>query len=212
MKPRVVVQASASVAILVFAVGVWSSGAKLGIGWLDIYSYATTAAVIAFWLWNRFVWFLPMSQRLGLAPRDIRGTWQGTLTSLWTDPESDSQPDPKTAYLVVRQTASTVSAILLTNQAKSVSSLASVRSADGTASLNYFYLSSPDIQHEDHSRMHHGSCSLSITGSKPKRLKGRYWTDRDSRGELDFTIRSSQKVEDFDEAVRLFASVKGSKS
>jgi len=38
----------------------------------------------------------------------------------------------------------------------------------------------------------------------PTRLRGQYWTDRNSNGELDFAVRSSQMVEDFGGAGRLF--------
>lgn len=53
-------------------------------------------------------------------------------------------------------------------------------------------------------RIHRGSCSLGITGEVPTRLRGHYWTDRNSSGELDYAVRSSQMAEDFDRAVRLF--------
>jgi len=211
MKPRLTIQLTASAAVLVFAVGILSTGGKADWGWLDLYSYAATAAVMTYWLWERVVWKRPLVQRLGIVSRDISGTWQGTLTSLWTDPGSGTQPDPKTAYLVVRQTAFAVSVILLTDEAKSVSSLASVNSEDGIASLDYVYLGSPGITHEDRSRMHRGSASLNITGVAPTRLKGRYWTDRDSRGELDFTERAPHRAEDFEEAARLFEAEEGEK-
>jgi hypothetical protein len=52
--------------------------------------------------------------------------------------------------------------------------------------------------------MHHGSTALDLSGTPVKRLKGRYWTDRDTRGELDFTERSKKIVDDFEEASGLF--------
>jgi hypothetical protein len=209
MKQQTLIRAVVTIVILVFAVGIWAEGAQFKWGWLDIYSYAVAIGIALLWLWDRFLWRIPLVQQLSFAPRDISGTWRGTVKSLWTDPQTETQPDPKTAYLVIRQTASTVSAILLTDEARSVSSLAYVGAADGTASLDYFYLGSPDLVREDRSRMHHGSCSLSITGLRPTRLRGRYWTDRESRGELDFTSRDSHKAEDYDEALRLFDVMEG---
>jgi hypothetical protein len=70
--------------------------------------------------------------------------------------------------------------------------------------LTYLYLNRPDMRVEHRSRMHHGSTVLDISGSPSERLKGRYWTDRDSKGELDFTERVSKLAEDFDTATRLF--------
>jgi len=209
MKQRVFVEAVASIVVLVFAIGIWSTGAQVDLGWLRYYSCAVTAAVVVLWLWDRLLWKLPLAQRIPGVPRNLNGTWQGTLTSLWEDSHAGAAPAPKPAYLVVRQTASAVSAILFSDESRSVSSLAIVSSGDGTATLDYLYVGRPDIKVEDRSRMHNGSASLDVTGSTPTRLKGRYWTDRNSRGELDFTSRSSQRAEDFDEAVRLFTASAG---
>jgi hypothetical protein len=52
--------------------------------------------------------------------------------------------------------------------------------------------------------MHHGSSSLDITGAPGTRLRGRYWTDRDSKGELDFINRNKILAGDFSEAEALF--------
>ena len=76
---------------------------------------------------------------------------------------------------------------------------------DGSASLDYMYLNRPDSRFEHRSRMHHGSTSLDITGLPAKRLHGRYWTDRDSKGELDFVERKKHAAEDYQEAAGLFA-------
>lgn len=52
--------------------------------------------------------------------------------------------------------------------------------------------------------MHHGSASLDITGCPATRLHGRYWTDRDTKGELDFKERRKQTADDYEEAIALF--------
>jgi hypothetical protein len=57
---------------------------------------------------------------------------------------------------------------------------------------------------EHRSRMHHGSTVLDISGRPVRRLRGRYWTDRDSKGELEFTERSNKLADDFGEAAALF--------
>jgi hypothetical protein len=79
-----------------------------------------------------------------------------------------------------------------------------VTSADGASSLDYMYLNRPHSSVEHRSRMHHGSTSLDITGCPATRLRGRYWTDRDTKGELDFAERRSKTSDDFDEARALF--------
>ena len=204
MKQRTFVQVVAAVVVAVFAVGIWSSGGKVDLGWLRFFSAAVFVATALLLLWDRVFWKLSLVQRTRGAPRDLSGTWKCTLTSFWEDTSVGKPPAPKPAYLVVRQTASTVSVILLTDESRSVSSLGTVSGGDGLASLDYIYLNRPDSKVEHRSRMHHGSTSLDITGVPVTRLKGRYWTDRDSRGELEFVERSNHTVEDYDEATRLF--------
>jgi len=53
--------------------------------------------------------------------------------------------------------------------------------------------------------MHHGSTSLDITGCPTTRLRGRYWTERENQGELDFNERRKRAVDDFEQAVALFS-------
>ena len=209
VKQRTAVQVIAGVVVLVFAIGIWASGDQVHVAWLRFFSVAVFVATAVLIIWERFLWRLSLPQRLRFAPRHIAGTWKGTLTSFWIDPATGKPPDKKTVYLVVRQTAYSVSMILLTDESKSVSDLAVVSGSDGTCSLDYMYLNQPESRFEHRSHIHHGSTSLNITGLPPTRLKGRYWTDRDSKGELDFVERSNHTAEDYNEATRLFGGERG---
>jgi SMODS-associating 2TM, beta-strand rich effector domain len=160
------------------------------------------SAVLA--LWDRWLWRLSWIQRSRKVARDLNGTWKGSLVSFWSDPETGKQIPEKDVYLVIRQRTSAVSVTLLTDESRSKSSLAVVSIVDGDSSLDYLYLNRPNSRFEHRSRMHHGSTSLDVTGCPATRLKGRYWTDRDTKGELDFIERRSQRAEDFDEAAALF--------
>jgi hypothetical protein len=205
MMARPQVQLVAAVVVVVFAIGILTSGGNVDSGWLRFYSIAVTAALVVLGLWNRWLWRLSWVQRLQAVPRDLRGTWRGTLSSQWIDSKTGSSLPPKPAYLVLRQTFSAVSVVLITDESASKSSLARVRTGDGSAGLDYMYLNEPKSSVEHRSRMHHGSTSLSITGRPARRLHGRYWTDRDSRGELDFTERVNTTADDFESAESLFA-------
>jgi hypothetical protein len=209
MRQQTLLRVGGTIVVGVFATGIWATGAQPAWDWLDIYSYAISAGLVALWLWEIFLWRFSPFQRMRLTQRDVRGTWRGTLTPLGTVSDGESAPGPKVVYLVVRQTATTVRAILLTDEARSVSSLASMTSEDGTASLDYIYSGSPNLRHRHRSPIHNGSCSLAITGIPATRMRGSYWTDRNSCGELDFTERADSNAEDFDEAEALFAIGEG---
>lgn len=180
------------------------SGDSMKVGWLRFYSAAVLVGLFIVWLWDRWLWGLRWVQKLPGVPRDIRGTWEGVLESLWINPATNEQEPPKPAYIVVRQTASHVSVCLLTDESRSTSSLAVLTQGVGGASLDYMYLAQPGSRFEHRSRMHHGSASLAVVGHPVERLRGRYWTNRDSRGELTFHRKVPAAAEDFEGAKALF--------
>ncbi|MCC5947771.1 MAG: hypothetical protein JJT89_04875 [Nitriliruptoraceae bacterium] len=192
------------VVLAVFTIGLWASGVAVEAWWLRFYSAAVLAVGVLWTTWDRWLWRTAGPQRSPSVPPVIHGTWKGTVTSLWRDPATDARPQPKAAYLVVRQTATNVSAVMFTDEARSRSTLAHVDSAAGMETLSYTYLSRPAVSVEDRSRMHHGTAMLDIVGRPGRRLDGRYWTDRDSRGELRFTRRVGDLAGDFEEAEALF--------
>lgn len=204
MKRSLTVRVIAGIVVTVFVAGTWITNRKFDLGWLKYFSVAVLVATIALGLWDTWIWRLTPVQRLPGVTRRVRGTWKGTLTSFWINPVTGQSPPPKTVYLVLRQTATLVSAKLLTDESTSASSLGQVSAIDGAFVLAYLYLNRPEMRVEDRSRMHRGSAMLDISGSPANRLKGRYWTDRDSKGELDFAERANKLADDFESAARLF--------
>ncbi len=204
MMGRAQAQIVVAVAVVVFAVGILLSGDEPNPGWLRFYSAAVALAVAILGAWDRWLWRLSLAQKVPSVPSDLSGTWKGTLTTFWIDPSTGESPPAKDAYLVIRQTASTVSVTMLTDEMRSRSSLSSLSGTDGDRSLDYMYLSRPDSRVEHRSRIHHGSTSLDLTGRPVTRLRGRYWTNRDSRGELDFKEHVKATVDDYESAVAQF--------
>lgn len=85
----------------------------------EIVSLFTAVFTVAdIWLW-RTKWI----QKIPGVTSNLRGTGKGTLTSSWINKDGH-QVAPKEAYLVIRQTATLVHAVLLTNESQSESSLA----------------------------------------------------------------------------------------
>lgn len=206
MPSRVWIQVVVLTVAVVFTAGLWLTGGHPQLAWLRFFSAAVTAAVLIAGIWDHWLWRLPWVQRTHRVPRNVRGTWRGTLDSKWINPETGAGIPAKPAFLVVRQTASQTSATLLTDESRSTSDLSQVVGGDGAASLVYMYLNTPNNRIQDRSRIHHGSTSLAITGVPATRLHGHYWTDRDTRGDLDFKDRRKSSVEDYEQAVALFTS------
>lgn len=207
MKLTITIRVVVGVVIAIFLVEAWLREGRPDLTPSRFFSAAVFVSVAIFNIWDFWLWRLPLVQRIPGVPRSVRGTWKGILTSLWIDPATKTAPPLKTAYLVVRQTASRVTVKLFTDESRSSSALASVSEVDGSWMLTYLYLNKPDMHVEHRSRMHHGSAVFDVTGNPASHLKGRYWTDRDSKGELDFSGRRSSLADDFDEAQSLFEKV-----
>lgn len=201
---KIVAQFTAAIVASVFAGGMWLTGSPPQFGWLRYFSIGVWLAVIALFCWDKFIWRLAWIQCLPKVPRDLRGTWKGQVRSLWVDPETGSPPEEKEVYLVVRQDATSISTVLFTDESRSVSTVANLVDDGTVASLDFMYLNRPSPTVEHRSRMHHGSTSLDIIGRPVSRLSGRYWTDRDSRGEIEFVSRCPERAEGYEEAVALF--------
>jgi hypothetical protein len=204
MKQTIIIRVVAAVVVVVFVVGTWAQTGRPDLGWLKYFSAAVLASTIILGLFDLWIWRLSIVQKLPNVPRSVRGTWKGTLTSFWIDPATNARPQPKPVYLVVHQTATTVSVKLFTDESRSASELGKVSAVDNSFVLSYLYLNRPDLRFEHRSRIHHGSVVLDISGRPARRLQGRYWTDRDSKGELDFVEWNKELADDFVDAAALF--------
>ena len=200
MKRTITIRVIVAVVLLLFVIGTWIQDGQPNLLAIKLFSAAVLIFTVIFNLWDFWLWRLPLVQRIPGVPRSVRGTWKGILSSLWIDPATGGTPPPKTVYLVVQQTGSLVVVKLLTDESRSSSVMASVSAVDGSFLLTYLYLNKPDMRVEHRSRIHHGSAVFDVSGCPARRLKGRYWTDRDSKGELEFGQRSHKLADDFAEA------------
>jgi len=131
----------------------------------------------------------------------IQGTWRGTLSSTWTNPETNQYPAPIPMILVVRQTFLTVSCTLFTAESESRSYSASIHIDEdsGEVRLVYSYTNRPRTTIRDRSPIHDGTVSLQILGNPPKELRGEYWTSRKTTGEINLTLSSKSLAHSFTE-------------
>ncbi|RZS59501.1 hypothetical protein EV141_0728 [Microcella putealis] len=211
MVGKTLLTAMAVIISAVFVVGSWITTGTPNIEFLRFFSLAVFFCSLLLILWDQWAWKLRPFQLLPGVPRDVSGTWEATLDSLWIDPETKKSPDPKTVYIVIRQTSSNASVILISNESKSKSSIARVIKEDGSWLIHYVYTNEPQVDLRAKSPIHHGSGVLSIVGHPAQRVAGSYWTDRDSKGKLTLERRSTEYAEDFKGGTDIFTYVKGQK-
>lgn len=204
MVGKILLNAIAIIISAVFVAGSWITTGTPNTDFLRFFSIAVFVCSVLLLLWDQWAWRLRTFQLLPGVPRDVSGTWETTLESLWVDPKTKKSPAPKTVYVVIRQTSSSASVTLISNESKSKSSIARVIKEDGSWLIHYVYTNEPQVDLRAQSPIHHGSGVLSIVGSPAQRIAGSYWTDRDSKGKLTLNRRSKLHAEDFEGGAHVF--------
>lgn len=150
------------------------------------------------WLWRfHFLhpWFVDRPY--------LRGTWKGQLVSQWVDPTTNLPVGPVEAFLVVRQTFSSIHLRLVTRQSSSESLANNIpKDSDGVYTVASIYRNTPKIANRGASEIHHGGVILQVLGDPVHALEGHYWTDRGTLGELRFLLKSEKLYFDFDSATQ----------
>ena len=202
--PRLFIQIIAGLVALVYVPFLWSSGVTTDWRWFYRgYSIAVLLAVVLWGVWDRRIWRVSLCQRMQFVPPRICGTWKGELYSHWTSSDAKARPLKRDVYLVIKQTFSSVSVVLLTDESQSLSYslLAHATKENG---LSYLYLNEPEMDADKSSHMHRGAAMFRLSGTPVVMLRGRYWTDRETRGELIFKERHSKLADDHEMAAALF--------
>lgn len=134
----------------------------------------------------------------------VIGTWKGQLQSFWED-ANGKPPASKTVYLVVRQTLTTVSVRLLSDEATSEQVAGGIaRAESGYPAIAYNYRNKPGVElRQATSNIHYGGAMLEIVGDPATGLEGEYWTERKSKGKLMFGEHAPQIAQTFSQAETL---------
>jgi hypothetical protein len=145
------------------------------------------AVVFYKWCWS---WW-PFQRWLVVTP-DIRGTWIGEMHSSWVDPETNKKIDPIPTMITIQQTLFSLSCVMWTGESKSESGCAcfEIDPDNQKRQFAYIYRNQPKHQFHERSSMHEGSAIFDIAMTPEKRLIGRYWTDRLTKGDVDLKFES----------------------
>jgi hypothetical protein len=149
------------------------------------------------WRWKIFYrWLVPFP--------NLNGTWQGTLQTTWTDPETGNIPGPLPVILTIRQSFIRVSCVMRSEESTSHSCLADfwLDEDEQVRRLGYTYdaFPSPVVAHK--SPAHRGAIIFELIGSPVHKLKGSYWTSRKTTGEADLEFREKTRLEEFPSDLR----------
>lgn len=138
-------------------------------------------------LFVKWLWKIPLLRGWLVPLPNLTGTWKGTLTSTWQG-GSDGSAATRDITLVIRQRFSSISCVLYTAESSSESDAAVLKDGGETEIpiLSYNYQNTPKVSVRQRSNIHLGAAVMRLhTSSKDWILRGEYWTNRQTAGDME---------------------------
>jgi len=193
-----------AIAVVVWAGVLYMNGVPVYSALLKPFSWVVTAVALIWEAFDRWIWRWKFLHPWFVTRPDLNGTWKGRLTSNWSNPTTGQPTPSREAYLVVRQTYSNIDMRLFTRESSSETLAAQIiEDAVGIHTIAAVYRNVPKMLNRDHSQMHNGAVLLHVRGNPPISLDGGYWTDRETKGEIELETRNQHLANDFDHASTL---------
>ena len=158
-----------------------------------------TIYTVLYLLFIKWAWRWPILQGWLVPFPNLQGTWQGALQTTWVHPDTGKRPPPIPFVLVIKQSFSSVSCVLYTKESSSYSSAALLSEEDdsGIKRLSYVYTNTPELTARGRSPIHDGASILRIITTPERSLRGEYWTNRKTTGEVVLSFRTKKLMEGF---------------
>jgi hypothetical protein len=182
----------------IVAVSLALDGAKVTTGTFQPCGVVVTVLGLVLLTFDKWLWGFSFLHPWFVDRPYLKGTWKGVLESNYADPVTQQRAGPIEVYLVIRQTFSAIHLRLLTNESASESMANNIpKGEDGVYIVASVYRNTPRLGVRDRSTIHHGAVILSVEGNPVVSLRGEYWTDRLTRGEMQFLEKSDTLHFDF---------------
>jgi hypothetical protein len=129
---------------------------------------------------------------------NLNGTWVGSIYSDWKNPETGKKPPRIPVMLTINQSFFHISCKMRTSEMESSSySEGFLIDPDRQIkNLAYSYTSRPRLSLNERSTPHDGTAVFQIIENPNKKLAGRYWTERLTKGEIALEFYSEELLEE----------------
>jgi hypothetical protein len=195
------------VAAAVWAFALYVAGVPLSLDQLKPFSLVVTAVLLAFGVFNKWLWKWSIFRGWLVNKPVFGGTWRMQLRSNYVDPSSGSVMSPITVFYAVRETLIDTSIRLFSAQSSSALGGVQIKpTEDGLFELHATYLGVPKVQFRDKNQIHFGAVALALYGTPVNRLAGHYWTDIGSRGDIESDAHVSKVTDSYDAANAAFSA------
>lgn len=188
------------VTALIYSVGFWVLDETAGRVVTQLSGLAVLVVSVLLFVFDRFLWKRPGFNYLAKRPI-LHGTWKGTFESDYKYPETGKREGPTEAYLVIRQTYSSLQVRFITRRSPSESMACELKTkSDGRYDIYAVYENRPPLLTQKESPVHRGGLILDVVGDPAHALEGSYWTDRKTQGDLKLDGYSKKVHDDFGSA------------
>ncbi len=143
------------------------------------------------WKWRIFRgWLVPFP--------NLNGTWTGHIYSDWINPETGKRSEPIPTMLCIYQSFSQTNCVMHTGEMKSYSIAEgfNINQDQQIKQLSYIYTSKTRALLSERNPQHDGAMIFDIIGENNKKLSGKYWTERKTKGEIKVSFYSKKILDE----------------
>jgi hypothetical protein len=181
----------------------WFSGLDLSqaVDFISVVPKVVTVDLIAVTLFIKWAWKFRLFRGWLVPFPDLTGTWIGSIQSHWINPQTNQPLSPIPAMITIKQSFFHVSCVLNSGEMRSDSYSEGFRIDEDRQlrQLAYIYTSRPRLAVAGRSTSHDGSAVFNVIEKPSRKLKGRYWTERQTTGEMEFSFEASDILEELPE-------------
>lgn len=133
---------------------------------------------------------------------NLSGTWAGVLKSDWKNKNGETLGDLE-FYIVIRQSFLRIHFTTFTDSfiGTSYSETLSLKKETGLKNVAYLYRK--ETSQDDNEVLQEGASELRLIDSIPRKLEGKYWSNRKTNGKIDVYFVSEKIVDSYNEAKSL---------
>ncbi|GHV85653.1 hypothetical protein AGMMS50230_12610 [Spirochaetia bacterium] len=168
------------------------------VDFLELIPDVVTIDSIAIFIFTKWLWKYRIFKKWLVPFPNLNGTWTGNIYSDWINPETNQSTPPIPVMLTIKQTFFNISCLMQTTEMKSYSNIEgfSIDEDRQVKQITYSYTSRPRIVLNQRSLPHDGTIVFDILEKPDRKLKGRYWTERKTKGEIILTFYSNELYDD----------------
>jgi hypothetical protein len=156
-------------------------------------------------IFTQWAWKISFLRNWLVKIPDLNGTWKGLIKSNWVNSKTNEKPDPIPVILTINQTLFHISCVMRTEEMTSYSFVSGfeINEEMQIKRLVYSYNSRPGMDVKHRSPEHFGTMLFDIIENSSQKLKGEYWTDRNTIGIIEMFYWKSEKLDYFPEDLDL---------